>query len=345
MTMLPTTAEMLEAAAREKLSAAAYAFYTSGSFAETSVAESVAAWSRWYVRPRMGVDVQGVSTATSVLGTPISMPVMLAPCGFNKLAHPDGELGVAKACADAGTIQVLSSASGVPPAEVSAVTDAPKWFQLYADNDEAVTTTRVKAAEDAGFQAVVITVDTPMLAIRYQGLADLGVFFQELTDKGITAPVTTFCDRLDWKEIERIASATPLPVILKGVLHPEDAKRAPDHGAAAVIVSNHGGRQMDGAIPPALAVRDVVEATAGRIEVYVDGGVRTGVDVLRALALGARAVLVGRPYLWALAIAGTGGVAHLLERFRTETHNAMALAGQTDATAIDPSIVVRADRI
>jgi 4-hydroxymandelate oxidase len=343
--MLPTTAEGLESAARERMSTVAYAFYTSGSFAETSVVENVTSWSRWYVRPRMGVNVQGISTATTVLDTSISMPVMLAPCGFNKLAHPDGELGVAKACADAGTIQVLSSASGVPPAEVSAVTDAPKWFQLYADNDVAVTAERISAAEAAGFQAVVITVDTPMLGVRYQGLADLGAFFEELTNKGVVAPVTTFCDRLDWDEIDRIAASTDMPVILKGVLHPEDAKRAPDHGAAAVIVSNHGGRQMDGSIPPALALPDVVEAAAGRLEVYVDGGIRTGVDVLRALALGARAVLVGRPYLWALAIDGTQGVSDLLERFRSETHNAMALAGQTDATKVDPSIVVRSDRL
>ena len=130
--------------------------------------------------------------------------------------------------------------------------------------------------------------------------------------------------------------------MLKGVLHPDDAHRAPDHGASAVIVSNHGGRQMDGSIPPILALPDIVEAADGRIEVYVDGGVRSGVDILRALALGARAVLIGRPYLWALAIAGEAGVTELLERFRTEFLNAMALAGQTDAQRVDPSIVVKA---
>ena len=334
----------MQAAARERMSAVAYNFYASGSFAETSVIENVTSWSRWYVRPRMGIDVTAISTATSVLGTPIEMPVLLAPCGFNKLAHEDGEIGVAKACAEAGTIQVLSSASGVPPADVSAASSAPKWFQLYADNDEAITAERVSAAEDAGFQAVVITVDTPMLGVRYQGLADFGAFIEELTNKNITAPVTTFCNRLDWTEIERIASKTPLPVILKGVLHPEDAKRAPEHGASAVIVSNHGGRQMDGSIPPVLALPDVVEAAAGRLEVYVDGGVRTGVDVLRALALGARAVLIGRPYLWALAIDGTDGVRELLARFKAEITNAMALAGQIDATNVDPSIVVSAAR-
>jgi 4-hydroxymandelate oxidase len=334
----------MQAMARERMTAVAYNFYASGSFTESSVADAVAAWSRWYVRPRIGVDVRGISIATSVLGTPMEMPLLLAPCGFNKLAHADGEVGVAKACAEAGVIQVLSSASGVPPAEVAAASDAPKWFQLYADNDEAITDARTSAAEEAGFEAVVITVDTPMLAVRYQGLSDFVAFIDELTNAGITAPVTTFCERLDWTELERIASKTKLPVILKGILHPEDAKRAPDHGAAAVIVSNHGGRQLDGSLPPALALPDVVEAAAGRLEVYVDGGIRTGVDVLRALALGARAVLIGRPYLWALAIDGTDGVRELLGRFRSEITNAMALAGQTDATSVDPSIVVSASR-
>jgi 4-hydroxymandelate oxidase len=339
---LPTSADAMEAAARERMSAVSYAFYASGSFAETSVVENVAAWSRWYVRPRMGIDVRGISTATTVLDTPLDIPVMLAPCGFNKLAHPDGEFGVARACAEAGTIQVLSTASGIPPEEVAAVSDAPKWFQLYAANEQEVTDERVAKAEDAGFQAIVITVDTPALGIRYQGLADFEAFVQELTRAEVVAPVLTFCERLDWPELERIASRTKLPVVLKGVLHPEDARRAPDHGAAAVIVSNHGGRQMDGSIPPALALPDVVEAADGRVEVYVDGGVRTGVDVLRALALGARAVLVGRPYLWALAIDGENGVRELLARFKAEFTNAMALGGQTDATIVDPSIVVSA---
>jgi 4-hydroxymandelate oxidase len=340
--MLPTTADAMEAAARERMSAVAYAFYASGSFAEVSVIENVSAWSKWYVRPRIGVDVTTISTKTTVLGTPIAFPVLLAPCGFNKLAHDDGELGVARACAAAGTIQVLSSASAVPPADVSAVSDAPKWFQLYADNDAGVTDERVAKAEEAGFEAVVITVDTPALGIRYQGLSDFEAFVKELQGKEIVAPILTFCDRLDWSELDRIASKTSLPVVLKGVLHPDDARRAPEHGARAVIVSNHGGRQLDGSIPPALALPDIVEAAGDRIEVYVDGGVRTGVDVLRALALGARAVLIGRPYLWALAINGEAGVRELLERFRAEFHNAMALAGQADAITVDASIVVRA---
>ncbi len=339
---LPTTAEAMEAAARERMSAVAYAFYASGSFAEVSVVENVTAWSRWHVRPRIGIDVREIDTSTTILGTPIAFPVFLAPCGFNKLAHADGEFGVARACAAEGTVQVLSSATALPPEDVAKASDAPKWFQLYADNDSGVTDERVARAEAAGFQAVVITVDTPALGIRYQGLADFEAFWHELQAKDIVAPILTFCERLDWTEIERIASKTKLPVVLKGVLHPDDARLAPEHGASAVIVSNHGGRQMDGSIPPALALPDVVDATEGRIEVYVDGGVRTGVDVLRALALGARAALIGRPYLWALAIDGEAGVRELLARFKAEFLNAMALAGQTVATDVDRSIVVRA---
>jgi 4-hydroxymandelate oxidase len=342
--MLPTNVEAMEAAARERISAVAYAYFSAGSFAETSVVENVTAWSKWYVRPRMGVNVQNIDTTTTILGTPISMPLFTAPCGFNKLAHDDGELAVARACASVGTVQVLSSATGIDPQLVAQASDSPKWFQLYADNDPAVTDERVARAEAAGFEAVAITVDTPTLGVRYQGLADVVEFLNELERKQVTSPVLTFCDKLDWTELERIASKTALPVVLKGILHPDDAGRAHDHGASAVIVSNHGGRQMDGSVPPALALPDIVEAADGRIEVYVDGGVRTGVDVLRALALGARACLIGRPYLWALALGGEDGVRELLERFHTELVNAMALSGQTDVKDVDRSIVVSASK-
>jgi 4-hydroxymandelate oxidase len=342
--MLPTSVEAMQEAARERLSEVAYNYFYAGSFSEASIAANIEAWSRWYLRNRVGIDVSTISTATTVLGTPISMPVLLAPCGFNKLAHPDGELGVARACAGAGTIQILSSASAVPPADVSAVSDAPKWFQLYCDDDPGVTDERLARAADAGFVGAAITVDTPTLGTRYRGFADLEGFFKALTDAGVTDPVVTMTGALDWNELERIASKTPLPIVLKGVLHPEDARIAPNHGAKGVVVSNHGGRQLDGSLPPALALPEIVDAADGAIEVYVDGGVRTGIDVLRALALGARAVLVGRPYIWALALDGEAGVRELLERFRTELTNALALAGQTDATSVDRDVVVSAAR-
>lgn len=332
----------MQDAARERLSPVAYNYFAAGSFGEASVVANVDAWSRWFLRNRIGVDVAGLSTKTTVLGTEISMPVLLAPCGFCSLAHPNGEQAVARACRDAGTIQVLSSATGIPPAEVAAVSDAPKWFQLYCDPDTGITDARLARAADAGFVAAAITVDTPALGTRYSGLRDLDAFFKELQNAGVLEPVLSFSHKLDWSELERIASSTPLPIVLKGVLHPEDARIASNHGAKGVIVSNHGGRQLDGSLPPALALPEVVEAAGSSLEVYVDGGVRTGIDVLRALALGARAVLVGRPYLWALALDGEAGVLELLERFRAELTNAMTLAGQTDATSIDPSIVVSA---
>jgi 4-hydroxymandelate oxidase len=322
------------------MSPAAWAFYSAGSFGENSVRDNVTAWARWYLRNRVGVDVANVDLSTTVLGTKIDFPVMCAPCGFNKLAHPDGELGVARACEATGTIQVLSSATAIPPAEVSAVSSAPKWLQLYADTDKGITDARVAAAQEAGFLAVAITVDTPQLAIRYQGLSDVEAFFKELQSVGVTNPILSFTQSLDWNEIERIASNTTMPVVLKGVLHPDDARIAPNHGAKAIIVSNHGGRQLDGSLPPALALPDIVEAAGDDLEVYVDGGVRTGIDVLRALALGARATLIGRPYLWALAVDGEQGVRDLLTRFKTELHNAMALSGQTAANRVDRSIVV-----
>jgi 4-hydroxymandelate oxidase len=343
--VLPTTVEAMQEAARERLTSIAYNYFFAGSFSEASIASNIAAWSRWYVRNRIGVDVSEVSTATTVLGTPISMPVMLAPCGFNALAHPDGEFAVARACAAAGTIQILSSASNIPPADISAVSDAPKWFQLYCNDDPAITDERLARAADAGFVGACITVDTPMLGTRYRGFGDIEGFFKELAEAGVKDPVIQMTGKLDWNELERITSKTPLPIALKGVLHPEDARIAPNHGAKGVIVSNHGGRQLDGSIPPALALPGIVEAAGDALEVYVDGGVQTGIDVLRALALGARAVLVGRPYLWALALDGEAGVLELLQRFQMELTSALSLSGQPDATAVDGGIVVRDDRI
>jgi 4-hydroxymandelate oxidase len=187
----------------------------------------------------------------------------------------------------------------------------------------------------------VITVDAPVWGVRYRGLGDSAAFAEAAGSTAVSSGAATFLG-LDWAAVERIAASTPLPVVLKGILHPDDAARAAGCGAAALVVSNHGGRQLDGSIPPALALPEVVAAVDGRLEVYVDGGVRTGPDVLRALALGARAVLVGRPYLWALTLGGESGVLALLRRLGAETANAMTLAGQTDATRVERGIVVAA---
>lgn len=339
--MLPTDPLALEASARERMSPAAYSFFAYGCGAEQSLEENVTAWRRWHVRPRMLRGSEKLSTKTTVCGTEIEFPVLLAPCGLNRLAHDEGELAVSRAAAAAGTIQILSSTTTTPIEKVAAETDAPKWFQLYCDDTPSGTDDRIKRALDNGFLALAVTVDTPYLGLRYKGLADLPAFAAELV-RLETQGAFIETPNLDWAEIERITSKHDVPVLLKGILHPDDAARAVEAGAKGVMVSNHGARQLDGTIPPALALPDIVEAVNGRAEVYVDGGVTNGVDVLRALALGARAVLIGRPYLWALAIDGEDGVKELLTRFRHEIRNAMALAGQSEATKVDRDIVVRA---
>jgi 4-hydroxymandelate oxidase len=267
---------------------------------------------------------------------------MLAPCAFHRLAHADAEAATARAAAAAGTVMVVSTHSSLPLEQVVPHATAGAWFQLYVDPDPGVTLGRVRRAEECGCGALVITVDAPVWGVRYRGLGDSAAFAEAAGSTAVSSGAATFLG-LDWAGVERIAAATRLPVVLKGILHPDDAGRAAASGVAGLVVSNHGGRQLDGSIPPALALPEVVAAVAGRLEVYVDGGVRSGADVLRALALGARAVLVGRPYLWALTLGGEAGVLALLRRLGAETANAMTLAGQTDPARVDPGIVVAAD--
>lgn len=337
---LPTDPIELEAAARERMSPAAYAFFAFGAVAEQSLEDNVAAWRAWHLRPRMLRGTADLDVSTSVLGTEVSFPVLLAPCGIMRLAHEDGELAAARAAAESGTLQVVSTTSSIPVEKIAEATTAPKWFQLYCDATPEGTDARIRRAIDCDFRTIAITVDTPYLGLRYKGLADLSAFSEEISAFDMQAGFVQ-TPNLVWSEIERIVSTHDVPVLLKGILHPDDARRAVEAGVDGIIVSNHGARQLDGTIPPALALPEIVEAS-GDLEVYVDGGVRNGVDVLRALALGARAVLIGRPYLWALAIGGEAGVVELLERLRTELHNAMALSGQPSAKAVDRDIVVAA---
>lgn len=337
---IPLWPDELEAAARQKLSPAAFDYYRWGAEAETTVAANIEGWRRWHFRPRVCVDVSSLTTAATVLGTTVALPVLLAPTGFNKLADPDGESTVAKAAAKAETITIVSNQAWESLDDIASASEAPKWFQLYPDPDSSITDQRLKRAEELGFKAVVVTVDVPAFGVRYKGIPSMDDFYAQLRDEDMR-PVVVVPSVLDWKEIERICSLSSLPVVLKGILHPDDAVEAVRHGAAGIVVSNHGGRQLDGSIPTALALPDIVRATAGHIEIYVDGGIRWGTDVLRALALGARAVLIGRPYLWALAVAGESGVTQLLDKMKAEIHNAMALAGQLDAANVDRDLVVQ----
>ena len=336
--LLPKGLDQLEERAREHLSAGAAAYYSDAAYSDaagefTTAVENVRAWRRYYLRPRVLVDVSHVDIGTTVLGTSTRMPILAAPCAYAGFAHPDAELAVARATAAEDVVQIVSSAASKPLDVIAGASTGVQWYQLYTEHDSSVTDERVQSAREAGYTALVFTVDAPVGAPRYSGYPEQGF--------GPVATGTALDPGLDWREIERIAASTDLPVVVKGILHPKDAALAVEHGVAAVAVSNHGGRQLEGAIPTALALPPIVDAVDGRLEVYVDGGVRSARDVLRALALGARAVMIGRPYLWALAIAGEAGVRELFSRLGDELLNAFMLTGQTSATSVPGDIVTR----
>jgi isopentenyl diphosphate isomerase/L-lactate dehydrogenase-like FMN-dependent dehydrogenase len=278
------------------------------------------------------VDVGAVSTATTVLGTEIALPVLIAPLAMQRMAHPDGEEATARAAAAAGTIMCLSSAATCPPERLM---EGTRWFQVYVWRERAATEAAIDAAVGAGYYALVLTVDLPYLGRRER---DLRVDFK--VPESLTVEGELLGDGVDptvsWRDVEWIAGYG-LPVVVKGLLTAEDARLACENGAAAVVVSNHGGRQLDGVSATLDALEEVVDAVDGRAEIYLDSGVRRGVDVLKALALGARAVLIGRPMLWGLAVAGEQGVADVLRMFREEVELGLALLGCTS-----PADVARA---
>ena len=347
--------EDYEAAAAGRMDPTAFDYYAGGSGAEWTLAENRRAFDRWVLRPRVLVDVSAVDLTATVLGDPLPFPFLLAPTGFHKLAHPDGEVATAGAAADLGALMVLSSMSTVTLEEVAGVA-GPRWFQLYAFRDRGVTEALVRRAEAAGYTAMVLTVDVPAIARRYrderngftlpEGLAPANFQPGGLPDASGSALVAFFAQMggavLTWKDLEWLRSLSSMKLLLKGVLTGEDARLADDAGVDGVIVSNHGGRQLDGAVASLDALPEVVEAAGDRMEVLMDGGIRRGSDVLKALALGARAVLVGRAYLWGLAVDGRAGVHRVLSLLREELTLAMALCGAPSVSAIDRTMVARA---
>jgi 4-hydroxymandelate oxidase len=353
----PVNLNDLEALARERLPQMVYDYYAGGANDEISLAENRLAWEAVRLRPRVLVDVSHVDPSTTVLGRRVSMPVLAAPCAFNALAHPEGECAVARATAAAEVIQVVSTVSTTSLEDVAAAASGHCWFQLYCYRDREVTRALVQRAEAAGYEALCITVDVPYLGRREREVRNgfhlpPGVTLKNLEpyaaselaaserDSALAKYVNALWDpSLDWGAIDWLRSITSLPVVLKGVLAGDDARLAADHGAAGVIVSNHGGRQLDGSVSTVYALREVVQAAEGRLEVYVDGGIRRGSHVVAALAMGARAVLIGRPYLWGLAVDGEAGVARVLESFRNEIVLAMALSGRSRVGDIDPGLI------
>jgi isopentenyl diphosphate isomerase/L-lactate dehydrogenase-like FMN-dependent dehydrogenase len=346
-----------ERAARSVLAPGVYGYYAGGAGDERTLHDNRRAFRRWRLRPRMLVDVSEVTTECTVLGARSSMPLLVAPTALHKLAHPERELATARAAARAGTVMCLSTIATSTPAEVTAAApEARRWFQVYVFRDRGVTKAFVDEAVDGGYEALVLTVDAPLFGHRERDLRTGFVVPPEMAVPSFTAAVggpvaataaeiaEQFDPTLSWRDVEALATESRLPVLVKGVLTAEDARLARDHGAAGIVVSNHGGRQLDG-VPASLDVLpEVVEAVGDDLEVLMDGGVRRGTDVLVALALGARAVLIGRPVLWGLAVAGEEGVLRVLEQLRLELERALALCGCPSPAAVTAAYVAPASR-
>ena len=346
-----------ERIAKENLDPGAYGYFAGGSGDEQTLQDNVAAYRRWRLRPRALVDVSAATTATTVLGADVSMPLLVAPVAFQRMAHPDGEGAMARAAAAAGTVMVLSTLATSSPADVAAAAPGGRrWFQLYIFRDRGVTRALIEQAEDAGFEAIALTVDVPRLGRRERDLRTGFVIPAEVTvpsfatatgraTAGTPADMFSLMDpAVEWSDLEELVSDCNLPVLVKGIVTAEDAALAVEHGAAGVVVSNHGGRQLDGATATIDALPEVVDAVDGRIEVLVDGGIRRGADVVKALALGARAVLAGRAPLWGLAAHGERGVREVLELLREEIELAMVLTGAASPDAVTRSHIKPAPR-
>jgi isopentenyl diphosphate isomerase/L-lactate dehydrogenase-like FMN-dependent dehydrogenase len=326
--------------AAEKVDPKLWCYFEGGAGDEVTLRANVGAFGRWRLRPRMLVDVTGVSTATTVLGAPVSMPVLVAPFAMQQLLHPEGELATARAAAAAGTLICVSTVTTTAHDEIAeAVGSAPRWLQLYVLRDKQRTLDHIVEARESGYSALALTVDVPMLGRRERDLRlgfdlplDLPLPYIKGKDRNVEM---TFAEQVQmspsvtWRDLDWIASESGMPLLLKGILTREDATLAIEHGVAAIIVSNHGGRQLDGVAASLDALPEVVEAVAGRCEVYVDGGIRRGTDVLKALALGARATLTGRAVASALAVGGEAGVLDVLTMLHDEIELGLALLGCT----------------
>ena len=341
-----------EGLAQQRLGPTAFDYYVSGAHDEITVGDNRDAFGRIALAYRVLVDVSRRTTATSILGTPVAMPVLVAPTAFHAMACADGELATARAAGTAGTIMMLSSLSNTDVEDVVQAASGPIWFQLYVYKDRGATEALVRRAEAAGCAALVLTVDAPLLGCRErdvrnrfhlpQGLqvknmlaAGYGDVAQPAADSGLASYFASLIDpSLCWDDLAWLASLTRLPLLIKGVVRADDAARAVAAGVAGIVVSNHGGRQLDTSIATIDALPAVVEAVDGRATILVDGGIRRGTDVLKALARGADAVCVGRPVLWGLAADGQAGAEHVLELLRSELDLAMALCGTPTVDAI-----------
>jgi isopentenyl diphosphate isomerase/L-lactate dehydrogenase-like FMN-dependent dehydrogenase len=343
-----------ERAAAERLEAGVLGYFAGGAGDEVTLGENVDAWRRWRLRPRMLAGNSQWRTTATVLDAEASMPILVAPVAYQRLVDEQGEIAMARAAAELGTVMCLSTLATVRPSEVAAgAPDGRRWFQLYCFKDEMITRALMEEAVASGFEAIVVTVDAPPGGNRERDLRTgfkipegLGVPSVESalgSGRAVTIEETfgLMEPALTWAHLEELASDDSVPVLVKGVLSAEDALLAIDHGAAGVVVSNHGGRQLDCVQATADVLPEVVDAIEGRGAVLVDGGIRRGIDVAIALALGADAVLVGRPALWGLAVGGAEGAQRVLELLRDELELALALCGCSCPDELTRAHVIR----
>ena len=343
-------------AARARLPKDVLDYYEGGALDEITLRENTAGWERLklYYHVLTGIDQRDLST--TILGHSISMPIGVAPMAFQKLACERGEIATAKAAKAAGTLFILSSFSNTAMESVLPQAASPRWFQLYVYKDRGITDELVRRTEAAGAEAIVVTVDAPGLGTRerdvrnsfrlpddlaLENLVPLGKGnFPKVIGSGLAAYVReNFKSDLNFEDLDWLCGCTRLPIVVKGICRGDDARRAAEHGAKAVVVSNHGGRQLDTAPATCEALPYVADAVGDLCEVYVDGGIRRGSDVLKAIALGARAVLIGRPILWGLCIGGEQGVTNVLEILRRELDESMLLCGCTKLGDINRSLL------
>jgi len=344
--MEPVSLQDFEEAARRALPSATVDFLAGGAADEITIRWNREAYDRLRLRPRVLIDVSRIDTRVKLLGLDLPHPVLLAPVAYQKLLHPEGEVAAVRGAGTAQAVYVFSSSANVPVEEAARVATSPLWFQLYVQADRGQNQEMIQRAVAAGCTALCVTVDTPVIGPRNReqraGFTlppELTVPMNPQNVKARGAGGTSRRVSVTWTDIETFQSLSSVPVLLKGVLHPEDADRAARMNLGDVIVSNHGGRNLDTAPATLDALPEVVDRVAGRLPVLVDGGIRRGTDVLKALAHGASAVMIGRPYAYGLAVSGAAGVARVVEILRAELEMAMALVGCPAIVDLDRSIL------
>jgi isopentenyl diphosphate isomerase/L-lactate dehydrogenase-like FMN-dependent dehydrogenase len=331
------TVDDYEPLARERLATDVYDYFAGGAGDEWTLAENRRAFERWVIRPRMLTGAWPVHPSIELLGTSIDAPVLVAPWAYQMRAHPDGERATARAAARAKTVMVVSSTTADYLEDVAGASDGPKWWQLYVFTERGETVDMLHRVHAAGFAAVCLTVDFPVSGLRHRDTRndfDMPI--------GLPQDELTFAPDLTWDDLSWIRDAAPVPLLVKGIMTAEDARIGVEVGVDGIVVSNHGARQLDSVHAPITVLPEIVEAVEGRVPVLVDGGFRRGTDIFKALALGATAVLVGRPACWGLAAAGEEGVVDVLRILRAELENTMILAGTRSVADITRAHVERA---